>query len=168
MPPHDFKTNFSFQQQYEREVKRALGEVLFTIPPIEEDLKHNTDLWVMKCGETRVSCRIRRFDKNYSMYRHEFTFRCSSPGGYTELQKIRDGWGDYFFYGFGGDNGQLVAWTIADLEQFRLQEIVIGPVPGLRIPNRDGSSEFMVYRWDAMIPEFIVAQSLPETQAIVA
>ena len=41
------------------EVKRILGEHLIVTAPIEEDMKHNTDLIVLRLDGLRIACRIR-------------------------------------------------------------------------------------------------------------
>ena len=86
------------------EIKRILGEHLIGEPPEEEDQEHNTDLMVLKMDAVRVACRVRR-NQYIDRYGDEFTIRAGRPNGSkTELTKIVEGWGDYFFYGFSDEN----------------------------------------------------------------
>ena len=55
-------------------------------------------------------------------YGSEFTIRAGRPSGAkTELTKIIEGWGDYFFYGFADPTEiYLAQWLIGSLNAFRL------------------------------------------------
>ncbi len=103
------------------EIKQILGSQLIGEPPVEEDQKRNTDLIVLKMDSVRIACRVRRF-KYHNRYSDEITIRAGRPSGIkTELTKIIEGWGDYFFYGFADDSEEkLVAWRLCDLKVFRL------------------------------------------------
>jgi len=102
------------------EVKRILGEHLISEAPYEEDAERNTDLIVLRLEAIRIACRIREH-KHLLHYRHQFTIRSLRPSGNpTELAKIREGWGDYFFYGFADQtHTSLCQWTLGDLEALR-------------------------------------------------
>lgn len=154
------------------EIKRILGEYLIGEPPIEEDMERNTDLVVLKLETVRVGCRIRRAEY-YDKYSDDFTIRYTRPNGTkTELTKIIEGWGDYFFYGFGRDTGELIAWRLAKLTEFRIwymrelyRQLIkakkgksyIPILPGDVMQNSDNSSELIVFRWSDIPEEFIVA-----------
>jgi len=143
-------------------IKRILGEHLISEPPIEEDQERNTDLIVLRLDAVRIGCRMRKTDY-MDRYGDEFTIRAGRPSGVkTELTKIIEGWGNYFFYGFG-KSGVIEKWTLADLNVFRLwfnHEIVKnkGVVPGKRIDNHDGSSHFRPFKWCDLPDKFIVAR----------
>ena len=130
------------------EIKRHLGEHLIGEPPVEEDQKRNTDLIVLKMDAVRIGCRIRR--DQYISYKSEFTIRASRPNGTkTELEKIIEGWGDYFFYGFASDSG-LVGWVLLSLNTFRLlyhDMVKTGNKRWVTKDNVDGSSGFYVFKW---------------------
>lgn len=147
------------------QVKRVLGEYLIGEAPFEEDRDRNTDLIVLRLDPVRVGCRIRR-NSYLQRWPDEFTIRSDRPSGQkTELAKIVEGWGDYFFYGFSdASETVLERWTLADLRVFRLwfnTEIVKnkGAVPGQAQPNKDGSSSFRAFKWCNLPPQFIVAAS---------
>lgn len=148
------------------EIKRILGEHLITQAPMEEDAEHNTDLIILKLDAIRIACRIRRYGY-FEKYRDEFTIRSGRPNGCkTELAKIIEGWGDYFFYGFSNeDESGLLAWFLGDLRIFRLwgmRELARskGRFPGMEIPNNDGSSVFRSFYICSLPNEFIVAKKM--------
>ena len=92
------------------EIKRILGEHLISEPPIEEDAERNTDLMVLRLDAVRIGCRVRKYEY-LKQYGDEFTIRAGRPtGAKTELTKIIEGWGNYFFYGF---SDEPVAETVA-------------------------------------------------------
>lgn len=143
-------------------IKRILGEYLIDEPPIEEDTERNTDLMVLRLDAIRIGCRVRnhRYIKKYG---HEFTIRSVRPSGAkTEMRKILEGWGDYFFYGFGEASGnELDRWFIGDYKAFRswfVNQLASHRKPWEQIPNRDRSSDFMVFNVGD-IPNFVVASN---------
>ena len=148
------------------EIKSILGVYLIGEPPIEDDKHRNTDLIVLKMEAVRIGCRVRRA-KYAGRYGGEFTIRCAIPnGGRTELSKIIEGWGDYFFYGFATeDENSLSLWTLADMNVFRLwhsQQLYKSgarDLPGQRKTNHDGSSDFVAFRWGELPDDFVVAKS---------
>jgi len=144
------------------EIKRYLGECLISEPEnIKEDAFHNTDLTILELKPYRIACRIRK-ECYREQYGDEFTIRTyRQSGAKTELTKIIEGWGDYIFYGFAGEN--LTEWFIGDLKAFRLwfnSFLVInkGVLPGKRKSNPDGSSDFIAFK-KSEIPNFIIAES---------
>lgn len=151
------------------EIKQILGLHLIGEPPMEEDAERNTDLIVLRMEAVRIGCRIRRH-QYLERYHDEFTIRAGRPSGAkTELTKIIEGWGDYFFYGFASEDGtRLAAWTLGDMRVFRRAYAVKllnthpGKAPGVSKRNFDGSSSFAVFRWDEFPPEFIVGWARPQ------
>lgn len=154
-----------WSDQYLTGIKRILGEHLIGEPPEVEDQQRNTDLIALRMDAVRIGCRVRRayqLDERPE-YAQEFTIRTSRPSGEnTELGKIIEGWGDYFFYGFGTDSGTLTAWALCDLRVFRRwhsRELVRGGgrPPGREMSNRDGSSKFHVFTYENLPADFVVA-----------
>lgn len=159
---NDFDKNFDWQRQFLPEVKRILGEHLISEAPPELDKRCNTDLIVFRLDTVRVSCRIRR--AAYIAHREEFTIRSQSPkGGVTELRKVLRGLGDYFFYGFGGRCGELVAWHLCDLSEFRSWFVSSlhtngGKLPGEEKYNGVGDSRFRVFKYAELPGGFVIAK----------
>lgn len=151
------------------EIVRLVAPYMIVPASTTDDQEHNTDL-IASADTRRVACRVRSFDDwtEYADWRDEFTVREDRPSGCkSELTKIIEGWGDLFFYGFAsGDNRSFVQWTLMDLRVFRLwfMRYLVkhqGKMPGLRLPNTDGSSTFRIFRFDALPLEFAVARGAP-------
>lgn len=164
-----FNTNYSYQLQYLRDIRRTCGEVFFTQANIADDQNRNTDIIIeLPKNGGRVACRVRR--PECYRYKDEFTIRCRSRfGAKTEIDKILEGWGDYVFYAFGGRNAKLRAWTIADLNVFRdwitSRIKARGGIQLPHIPNNDGTA-FMAFKWEWFPPGFIVASETRETHHV--
>ncbi len=162
----DWKQDKKWSDKYLNEIKAILGQVFIGEASKEDDQEKNTDLIVLKLEAIRIACRIRD-EKYYQKYGKEFTIRAGRPGGTkTELAKIIEGWGDYFFYGFA-DEERLIWWSIGDLKVFRLwfnQQLRInrGVVPGICQKNQDGSSNFLAFLWEELPGTFVVRNSKRE------
>jgi len=144
------------------EIKRILGEYLIAEPPIEEDAERNTDLTVLRLDAIRIGCRIRRY-KYVEAFGNEFTIRSGRTSGIkTELTKIIEGWGDYFFYGFADSTEtKLCQWILGDLKVLRLyinRNLYQHKVPWTENYNWDNSSSFVSFR-HGEIPGFLVAKN---------
>jgi hypothetical protein len=164
-----FDRDFDWQRGLIPEIKRVLANYLIVEAPADEDMKHNTDLIVLKLDTIRVACRVRTHGY-LDRYPDEFTIRASRPSGQeTELAKMLAGWGDYIFYGFATEEGQkLAAWMLGDLKVFRLwhsRELWDGRKPGKTQRNGDGSSTFQAYRISDLPSEFVVARVQPRSVA---
>ena len=148
------------------EIKRILGEYLISEPPLEEDMERNTDLMVLRLDAVRIGCRIRKHDY-IEKYGDEFTIRAGRPSGIkTELTKIIEGWGDYFFYGFSDrQEERLAQWILGDLKSFRVyfNRYLMqnkGQIPGFGKTNLDNSSDFRAFKFRE-IPGFVIAHNIP-------
>lgn len=171
----DWKAEKKWSDQFIPEIKSVLGQYLIGEAPVEEDALRNTDLITLSMAPMRIACRVRR-EKHYMEgdRRNEFTFRTKVPSGNkTELEKVMEGWGDYFFYGFGGDDKRLIGWTICNLAMYRhwaneMARRFNCRVCGNTYPNGDGTW-FEAFNWSQIpgvisLPKpFIVAQHLPAT-----
>lgn len=160
-----WQKNKEWSDRFLPEIKGILGLHLIGEPPQEEDAKRNTDLMVLRMEAVRIGCRVRRHEF-LAKYLGEFTIRASVPSGNkTELAKIIEGWGNYFFYGFCDEAEKVLsAWTLLDLNAFRLWHscrlvALGGKQPGNTKRNRDGSSGFYVFRWADMPDGAIIAAS---------
>lgn len=147
------------------EIKSILGLHLIGEPPKEEDAEHNTDLIVLTMAPVRIGCRVRKHEY-VARYGDEFTIRAGRPSGAkTELAKIVEGWGDYFFYGFADAKEKaLCRWLLGDMNVFRgwfARQLVEnkGRAPGQHKDNHDNSSHFRAFRVADMPVGFVVARS---------
>ena len=119
------------------EVQRIIAPFLFQAAPFVEDTQHATDLMILTAKDKRIAVRIRR--NGYAMrYPNQFTIRSFANGCKTEIHKIRDGFGDYFFYGHSSDDNTsaIGKWMFLDLDVFRDEERSIKPHD---VVNRDGT-----------------------------
>jgi len=144
------------------EIKRILGEYLIAEPPVEEDAERNTDLTVLRLDAIRIACRVRSHE--YMKYRDQFTIRNRvASGSKTELTKIIEGWGDYFFYGISNtEETNLSHWILGDIKALRLH--ISKLLYKRQLPwiaerhNHDGMSSFVVFRYND-IGGFLLASS---------
>ena len=144
------------------DIRSALGVHLFQEPPVKEDQQHNTDLIIFRSNDLRVGCRIRKH--HYLKFSDEITIRAGRPSGMkTEMTKIIEGWGDYFFYGFANkEETGLDKWIIGDLKAFRIWLFRTlyknaGKIPAKKQNNTDGSSFFLAFKYED-IPNFVIAR----------
>jgi hypothetical protein len=164
-----WKDDKCWSDRFIPEIKRILGGALISESAVEDDQERNTDLIVLTLRPYRIACRMRHnniLNDQSKGYGGQFTIRESRPtdGVKTELAKIIEGWGDYFFYGVADAEEQSVLqWGIGDLKVFRLwlmrwMASHEGRLPGAFRPNADGSSTFRAFNWlDVKPPAFIVA-----------
>lgn len=145
------------------EIKSILGQLLIGEPPVEEDEERNTDLIVLRMEAVRICCRVRR--NKFIGHSDEFTIRTTRPAGTkTELDKIVEGYGSYFFYGICDPEEQrLASWFVGNLNVFRLWFTRYiannqGKVPGILFENHDKSSSFRVYKIKDVYKDFVIAR----------
>lgn len=159
----DWKEDKKWSDKFLPEIKMILGLHLIGEPTPEEDVERNTDLIVLKMEAVRIACRIRRFEY-YSKYPNDITIRTNRPSGTkTELAKIIESWGNYFFYGFSdSEEKKLCSWKLCNLNAFRLyfNSYIVnnkGNIPGFEKANGDNSSSFRAFN-AMLIPGFIHAK----------
>ena len=116
----NWKNSKRWSDKFICKITPILGYHFISEPPVEEDRDRNTDLIVLELNAIRFGCRIRK-NSYYNRYPNEFTIRASVPSGNeTEIGKIMNGWGHYFFYGFANeDETDLADWFIGDLNVLR-------------------------------------------------
>jgi hypothetical protein len=158
----DVAADYQFGRRFIDHAKTILAHHLISEASAEEDMRHNTDLIVLRLDPLRVAFRARK-DRYRSSYGGEFTIRSSRPSGSeTELAKVIAGWGDYILYGFGRDDAAYMsAWMLGDLRVFRLwssRETVrlSGKPPGSEQHNPDGT-RFRAFKTADLPTEFVCA-----------
>ena len=160
-PRDNWKIDKKWSDKFLPEICAILGFYLIGEPQPEEDAERNTDLTVLRMESIRIAVRVRRYDA-YLKWPDQFTIRKGRPSGTkTELTKILEGWGRYFFYGFSDEKERhLIHWTLADLNVFRLRfnQLILktGKMPGLSQENTDGSSQFQSFFWKNFPDEFVI------------
>ncbi len=153
---NDYNANRSFSDRFLPEIKSIVMRRYVITAPFEEDVKRNTDLMVLSNAGVRIACRVRNYSY-YDSFRHQFTIRSHSKyGGKTEIDKVREGWGDCMFYGFVNQaKTALHSWTMIDLNVFRnYEKLMLLP----ETPNTD-STRFLAFDYDDFPPKLIIARS---------
>lgn len=101
-------------------VKQIVGPHLLGEAANEIDVSQATDLMILTARDMRIAARVRRYGFAQK-YLYEFTIRSRRENGAkTELAKIVDGWGDWFFYGHADICEVFIEyWWLIDLHSFR-------------------------------------------------
>jgi len=146
------------------EIAALCGRHLFVPAPVEDDQKRATDLLLLRSGDCRIAVRARCASYRAS-FGTEFTIRSAGiNGAKSELSKVIAGFGDFMWYGFIDFNsGEIVQWTLIDLEEFRLWWAAYGnPKEISALHNHDRRSDFMAFDFSLFRPKLIVATSHPD------
>lgn len=118
-----FREDLAWQERFrDHYAEIAVGVVRVKVAAWEDDAKRNTDMQIATLdGGQRIACRARR--SGYAARFHgDFTIRLSRPtGAPTEMEKLRDGLGDYGIYGFESEtgSGRLHPWVLLNLAILR-------------------------------------------------
>jgi hypothetical protein len=123
-------------------IKKIVGPHLLEPSTLEVDTKQATDLVVLTGRNLTIAARVRRpgFAERFPF---QFTIRAHrDSGALTELQKIVDHWGDWFFYGHAVSDKAIDRWMIVDLHSFRSALIrrIIPPDMTGSTNNGDGTA----------------------------
>lgn len=163
----EWQADHQWARRFIPEMKSIVAQVLIGEASVDEDREHNTDLIVLRVDETRVACRVRRYDQ-YDRYAGEFTIRAARPSGQkTELEKLIEGWGRYLLYAFADPTEtRLYAHVLGDLTVFRswytgYMRAHGGQEPGVLKANKDDSSSFRAFRIADLPPAFAVRRYAP-------
>jgi len=161
----DFAHQYAWQEQYINEVVRLIAPYLITVGRPEVDKNEAGDLELAFPRNGTVSVRLRKPDK--ARFVGDVTIRSrSANGGRTEISKIIDGFGDYFFYGHVSDEGRIWFWHLLNLNAVRAafqrhgNKLLKRP----EVPNRDGT-RFLVFKPEADFPQAIMAHEAPGVAA---
>jgi len=143
-------------------VRRIVGPRLLVPAELEMDRRQATDLLVLKARDMRIGVRVRR-EGYAASFGRQFTIRGrAANGGPTELDKIKEGWGDWLFYGHARGEADLFPWMIVDLDLLR--KIICGDSVGLpgswwgTTLNWDGETGFVWFDVGAMPGSVLVDQ----------
>ena len=102
------------------EICALVGPYLLKPASFELDTQEATDLIILTARDMRIAARIRK--PGYEWADSEFTIRYWLPSCVkTELQKVKEGWGDWMFYGHANPSGGIRIWHLLDLHVFRDQ-----------------------------------------------
>ena len=151
----------AWSDQFIPRIKRIVGPLLLEPAPLEEDCAHATDLIVLNARDRRIACRMRRV--GFALrFPNDFTVRSQRDNGAeTELSKMVNGFGDWFFYGHAAskDGIEISRWMIVDLSAWRSHRIRNPQRCRPKImPNGDGT-HFAVFNLDQFNgkPDILIA-----------
>lgn len=155
------------------QIMQIVGPLLLVPATVEEDCKQATDLIVLRGRDMRVAARVRR--PGYGdKYPFEITLRARrDSGNETELSKIVNGWGDWFFYGHADRSHWIDRWWLVDLNAFRAG-LIRASMNGAAIrcgdkPNGDGTYfKWFDLRSFSQHPPILVAGSHPLSESEAA
>jgi len=116
-------------------LKRNIAHLVgITVAPVIQDTKQATDV-IISISRPHVAVRIRR--QGYDKFR-DWTIRSSrDSGSKTELEKLREGFADWYLYIWLGTKDKVVFWVLIDLDKVRRAGILDKEMP--QIHNGDGT-----------------------------
>lgn len=166
---NDFERNFSFQQRYDQDIRRLVGEHLTEPAELRVDREEATDyvlVYAARNRDFRFASRLRR--PGFLEYAHQLTIRAEiDSGGSTEWDKFKAGWCDWMFYGHEAKtrDGICLHWII-DLHVLRSLHADFGDriLTNNGKPNGKGQcfhtiEPFALARPPFSSPELVVATS---------
>jgi hypothetical protein len=173
----DYAIDRNWSDKYIPLIKQTIGPYLLTTSSFELDTQRATDLITFSAKNLMIACRLRR-PGALERFGWDFTIRSKrSNGCTTELTKIVDGWGDWFFYAhvaFDTDDKTEMGfsrWFIINLNSFRAQSHrdlyrrVMGIPQKLRydlgIGNVDNATSFAAFDIRSFDPSILIASSEP-------
>ena len=123
--------SFAFEKQMQGKVveilrRHAADVVQFNIATNEQDTKQATD-FVVETTIGRIAVRVRRYSSTGEKYR-DLTIRIRATyGGKTEIDKLRDGWGDLYLYCWQDAAGNLTEYMLVDIHKMRAAGLLGDP-----------------------------------------
>ena len=132
--------DWNYADGFLKHAMSVCGQQLMTASPMEIDCEEASDIIFIRSGRGDIAFRVRR-PGYFSQYPYDITFRSARERGVlTELDKILDGKGEWFLYGFASADGcTMDQWVFLDLSTFRSM-ILRGVVKRSKlVPNGDGT-----------------------------
>lgn len=163
-----YSGDLTWASEYNGQIADVLARYLtpYLTPTIRlatfrEDLHESTDMRMV--GDANVGLRVRR-STWYERHRDEFTLRISRPSGtQTEVDKIRSGWCDFYFYGFAAVDSDpkagFAGWSLLDCRVMRAAWDEQPWLLSRSRENADGSSSFTVQNLHSYPYGLVLARS---------
>lgn len=117
----------------------ALALFDFQIATAQQDIKEATDMVITTSGQKAIAVRIRRSNVTF----RDLTIRAyRTSGATTELEKIKEGAGDYYLYAWEASQSLSIGdWVLVDLHRLRHSGLL--DHAWRRIANTDRKTEFI-------------------------
>lgn len=139
--PNAIDANLAFEKEVMPQVKELLRKHASHIIRVEtateeQDTKQATDL-VLRVDSGMIGVRVRRLETMKDDTWRDLTIRTrSSGGGRTEVDKLTEGWGDWYFYGW--TRGKRIAeYMLLDIHKIRSSGLLAALDQKRAIPNGD-------------------------------
>jgi len=155
----EVKRDWRWADQFFDSIKEILkqhfgNQIKVEIAPEELDLEKATDYVLLNMDDGFVACRVRKTE--YHGRFADITIRSyRSSGSTTELEKLAQGFGDYYFYGWG-DPPTISYYEIIDLHKcrplikIRYELLKAGKLR--EIPNLDKRTKFIAIKPESLNP----------------
>ena len=119
-----YQENRSFSDSHHDEIKQILKDNLMHITSIEiandhQDMNEGTDYVIHIEGGT-IAGRVRRPDCKY----RDFTIRAVNKGYKTEIDKLREGFGDWYLYCWTNEYNRIDEWILVDINKIRKNSLL--------------------------------------------
>lgn len=123
-----------------------------------EDTRESTDLKVLVVDGGTIAVRLRKPSCSF----RDLTIRAMHPrADTTEIHKIREGFGRWYFYGWVDDNNIIAEWILVDLDLFR--DSGMAAEEREYIINPDGT-EFHSYSIAEVLPLIVASELSADTR----
>lgn len=114
----------------------------------KEDMEQSTDM-VLEVNGATIAVRLRQASYPY----RDLTIRSSLPSGHiTELQKLKQGYTDWYIYGWC-DSDEIVEYILVNMNAVRQSGLL--DVPRKQIRNYDGT-KFIAISQEELIDAFAI------------
>lgn len=141
MSQHDFDTNQAYEQLHVAGVSQILkGNAMYIanveLATKEADTRQATDM-VFKITGGDIAVRVRRYKSHRDKFR-DLTIRAMTKGGgKTEIQKLLEGFGDWYLYAWANKQDELTEYMLLDIPAIRSSGLL--EKKRKKIPNGDGT-----------------------------
>lgn len=151
-----FGPNWQFMLDHMPAIREILKELPakyfldFATTTPKQDMEQATDLILEIPGGTMaVRMRRNKFYQKALSYGFDWSIRYECRGHRTEIDKLRDGFADWYFYGYSAnDKDAVIAWWLIDLSLVRDEQLLAdSTIQFLGWPvhkNNDGTSALYV------------------------
>jgi len=132
----NYLSDKEWAETYINEVKKKISKISSQLTfvndaTIEEDISRSTDL-VLNTIQGKIAVRLRKPDCDY----RDLTIRARrDSGAKTELEKIKEGFARWYFYGWVSDKNHIEEYIFVDLNKLRNTSLLERTF----IDNKDGT-----------------------------